>query len=316
MGKILEALKRTAACCPPEVGKPCLHRTSATEPELDDSELEASEVELPFVEVGPRKSFEASPGVLATRPMPPAVANEPADLARETMPLRKVTFRNIPPEMRDQQEAPSRFVPELIAFHNPEHPISQQYRHLLPPVLAAVPEARSQVLLFTSAVHGSGTTTVLLNVAITAVREARKRVVVVDGNLRRPALAERLGMPEAPGVREVLAGVVPLEKALRETEQTGLLALTAGLDCPANGLRFVAETIRSLLRQLRHRFDLVLVDGPRWDGQPDVVLLGTACDAVYLVLPEAEADSAQVDDLYQVIPEQGARLAGCIVAGN
>jgi Mrp family chromosome partitioning ATPase len=312
MGRILEALKRTAACLPPEMTRPCLHRTTVADV---DPASETPEEELPFVEVGPRKSFEASPDVLAAGPRPTAPVSEPAEPAGETMPLRKVTFRNIPPEQRGGVDTPSRFVPELVAYHNPGHPLSQQYRQLLPPLLAALPALGSQVLLFTSARDGSDTTTVLLNVAITAVRELRKRVAVVDGNLRRPALADRLGMPESPGVREVLAGMVPLEKALRESEQSGLLALTAGLGCAGNGLRFVAETIRSLLRQLRQRFDLVLVDGPRWDGRPDVVLLGSACDAVYLVLPENEADSTQVDDLYQVIPAQGGHLAGCIVAG-
>ncbi len=73
--------------------------------------------------------------------------------------------------------------------------------------------------------------------------------------------------------------------------------------------------MRSLLRRLRQQFDLVLVDGPRWDGQQDVVLLGTACDAVYLVVAEGEAESSQVGDLYVAIPAQGARLAGCILAG-
>ena len=59
---------------------------------------------------------------------------------------------------------------------------------------------------------------------------------------------------------------------------------------------------------------LVVVDGPSWDGRPEVVALALACDAVYLVLPDAEAESREADSLCQLIPEQGARLAGCILS--
>ncbi len=104
---------------------------------------------------------------------------------------------------------------------------------------------------------------------------------------------------------------------MRPTEQANLFALTAGGRDAGGGVRFVAETMRSLLRQLRQRSALVLVDGPRWDGRADGTALGAACDAVYLVVPEQEAETPQTDALLQLIPAHGARLAGCIlVAGS
>jgi Mrp family chromosome partitioning ATPase len=116
-----------------------------------------------------------------------------------------------------------------------------------------------------------------------------------------------------------------VETALQETDQINLWALPAGqaeplpagrtAAVPEAGPRFLAETLRSVFCQLRQRFDLILVDCPRWDCQADVVLLGTACDSVYLVVPEDERESPQVGELFQLIPEQGGHLAGCIVAG-
>ena len=69
-----------------------------------------------------------------------------------------------------------------------------------------------------------------------------------------------------------------------------------------------------LRARLGERGDLVLGDGPSWDGRSEVVLLGTACDAVYLVLPDSEAESPEAEALCQLIPEQGGRLAGCILS--
>jgi Mrp family chromosome partitioning ATPase len=206
-----------------------------------------------------------------------------------------------------------------VTFHAPEQPAAEQYRGLLAallPLPGVRGGERGPVLLFTACRSGAGATTIVLNVALTAAHQGRRRVVVVDGNLRRPAVARRLGLPAVPGVREVLAGTAGLDRALQPTEQDNLLALTAGLAASGPGTRFVAETTRSLLRQLRQRADLVLIDGPCWDGGPEVSALGPAADAVFLVVPEQEAEGPEADALLQAIPEQGARLAGCVLAGR
>jgi hypothetical protein len=64
---------------------------------------------------------------------------------------------------------------------------------------------------------------------------------------------------------------------------------------------------------LRQRFDLVLVAGPCWDGRPEIVALSALCDALYLVVPQAEAESAPVGELFRVIPDFGGPLRGCVV---
>jgi Mrp family chromosome partitioning ATPase len=262
---------------------------------------------VPFIEVGPRRSVEGSPEVLAG-PAPPVAENP--DEAR-------VVFRPLPALARPTRAGRSVLAPELVAYHAPQSPQAEQFRGLLAALLPACgPRAgeRGLALLFTAARPGTGATTVVLNIAITAACQGRQRVVVADANLRRPALAERLGLPAVPGLREVLAGTAGLDEALRPTDQADLLALTAGLAGPGTGTRFVASTTRSLLRQLRQRADLVLIDGPCWDGRPEAAALAAAADAVFLVLPEKDAESPQADALLRDLPGQGAHLAGCILA--
>jgi Mrp family chromosome partitioning ATPase len=136
----------------------------------------------------------------------------------------------------------------------------------------------------------------------------------VDANLRRPGIAPKLLLAESPGLHDVLAGTSPLAAAIQETEAINLFALTTGSAGADMGLRIVAATMRSLVRELRRRFQLVLIDGPRWDGRPEVVAAGVVCDSIYVVTPEAEAESPHVDQLLQVIPEQGGRLGGCVLS--
>jgi Mrp family chromosome partitioning ATPase len=140
--------------------------------------------------------------------------------------------------------------------------------------------------------------------------------VVIDANLCRPSVAEQLGLPAAPGLREVLIGAATLEQALQQTEQENLLALTAGLAISGSGPRFVAQTMRSLLRQLRQRAGMVFIDGPCWDGRAEATTLATAADVVYAVFPEKEAETSQADTQLQAISEQGGNVGGCILAGR
>jgi Mrp family chromosome partitioning ATPase len=223
-----------------------------------------------------------------------------------------VAFRPLPAQPPPLPPAAERFAPDLVAFHRPDHPVSEQYRSLLQTLTGPSPVAGAQVLLFTAAATAAGTTTAVLNLAVTAAREGDLRVVVVDADVGQPAVADRLGLPAAPGLHEVLAGTASLHEALRETGQANFQALTAG-KVRAGACRLAAEPMRSVLRHLRGRFDLILVDAPPWDGGPDVVALGSFGDAVYLVVRQDQAQAPEVTELLRLIPQQGSRLRGCIL---
>lgn len=312
MGRILDVLSRADKKAVAAEPLPVTPSASADDAQPLLVEME----EVPFIEVGPRKSMEASPSVLATSPAPLPLPLSTAPLAPSrsepttSLPApRSVQFRALP-----GRSARSSFAPELLAYHAPDQPAAQQYRDVLDGVVnAASASDRPAALLFTSALPRSGATTTLLNLAITAARGVR--LLVVDANFRRPAVAERLGLPAAPGLREVMAGTAALDEVIHPTELANLFVLTAGLR-DTSRVRFVAETLRSLLRQLRQRYPLVLVDGPRWDGKPEVSALAAVCDGVFVVTPESEAETPQTDALLRLIPEQGARLAGCILVAD
>jgi Mrp family chromosome partitioning ATPase len=312
MGRMLEALKQADTQRRAPRLAQVVANGSANE---NDLVAEAAAPEIPFIEWGPRKSMEASPSVLAS-PGPAARAARVPTIQDETAvalvaPPSRVAFRPLPSAQRAAKPAP-----ELIAFHDPSSAVSGQYRELLQALLAGQPAAEPQALLFTATHAGSGTTTTLLNTAITAARLGRRRIAVLDANLSAPAIAPALGLAEKPGLREVLSGVVSLDEALQETAQPDLTALTAGVTQATGGIRFMAETVRSLLRHLRQRFDLIFVDAPAWDGAAELTNLAAVCDAVYVVLPPNETDAPEVDELFRRIPEQGGKLAGCIIAGR
>jgi Mrp family chromosome partitioning ATPase len=277
--------------------------------------------DAPFIEVGgPRAELDASPEVVAaSRRAEEPLSAGPAHARLYVVPaepgpgLAQVSFRPLPAAPTVLPPACDRFARELVAFHQPEHPVSEQHRTLLAGIESQLPAGQPRVLFFTAPRPGAGTTTVLLNLAVTLAQRGRVRVAAVDANLERPAVAERLGLPRGPGLREILAGGVAPQRALRETGLDGLSAVAVGQARETNRAALAGEVMRSLLRYLRGRFDWVLVDGPYWDGSRHLGTLAGHCDAVYVILPEGLAEAVEVTELQNAIGQQGGRLRGCIL---
>lgn len=288
MGKLLETFRQTTEPAGGPLPRP-------------------AEEEVPFIEVGGRQApMEASPAVLATLPPHPAAGPRFRQLRAPAAEVRAVHFRPVAAE-----RTPAGFAPELVAFHRPEHTVSRQYQTLADAIAEQLPGRGSPLLLFTAAAPGVGATTVVLNLAVTLARR-RQGVVVVDAQRDRPAVAERLGLPTAPGLEEVLAGAVPLAEALQETGQEQLVALPAGRGRTRPGARWTADALRRLARQLRDRDGLVFLDAPCWDGRPDLLTLAALCDAVYLV----SADGEDVGGLLRDLPGDGVPLRGQILTSR
>lgn len=317
MGKMLETLKRAERQDQPhELAAP----TVRPEPSTVECPEPAPEEDIPFIEVGgPNKMVDASPAVLkadSARPgvlraavLKPALA--PAVPRATTLLVRDPMTVALRPRLEDERIPAARVAPELIAYHHPEHPVSEQYRTLLGQLLPAPAGDKGRTLLFASLAAGAGTTTAVLNLAVSACARFNLQTIVVDANLCRPAVAQRLGLPLSAGLHEVLAGTVALEPTIQKTAQDRLCALTAGTSAgPSAALP--TEAIRWVVAWLRERFDLICIDGPLCTESELGVLVPTA-DAIYLVLDQSEVVQPKARLATRTISQFGGRVAGYII---
>jgi protein-tyrosine kinase len=309
MGRMLEALKNTAVPRPssPEPAIKVLVPEADT---VDLSILDDDEAAVSFIEVGgPRHAIDASPDVLACKPPARAVVAAPAPESAPLTGTWPVRFQSLLATTIAARPVARRIAAELIAYHQPEQPASEAYRALLANLLSQLPSARGQALLFTAAAPWVGTTTVLLNLAITAAKQGNRRVLLVDGNARRPAVAERLDLPSTSGFREVLSTATSLQAALQETSQPGLYALAAGTSTgPLAG-----EAAVALLGQLCEQFDLVFVDAASWNEGSETSALAAGCDAVYLVQRSMDERQAPMPNPVSLLRQPPGNLRGCIM---
>lgn len=250
-----------------------------------------AEEDVPFIEVGgPRPVSGAVP------PTPtPATA-----LGRGGFGIRFMPFA--------VGKLPGRgLTPELVAFHQPDHSVSVQYRSLVAEVVTQLPGSNPRVLMLVGSAAGAGTTTVMLNLAVTLAKQDGTRVAVIDANFARPAVAAKLGVAAGPGLREVLARHTPLAWSLQDTAQANLVALSCGkVTTPVEDF-----TLAPHVEQLRPRYDWVLIDAGVWGDDASQITDG--CDAVYLILPQSDAAKPEVAALQTAILESTGRLRGSVL---
>ncbi len=316
MARTLQALRRDDHSERPSVAAVAAPSVDAPE-QVED---------IPFIEVGGKNTpMEASASVLACSPQPvaplhlhrPEAIEEHTSSQKKDPPLQPkaepmVAFRSLSTEAQVLAPAQERIAPELFAFHQPEHKLSRQFELVANAIREQKGSGQARVQCFTAASPQIDSSAVALNLAIVEARRKAARLVVVDAQLEDAKTTARLGLTGRPGLRDVLGGLCSLQKVLIDTGIESLTALTAGCESSAPCV-IAGDAMLAVLRHLRARFDCVMIDAPAWDGRPDVTALGSACDAVYLVVGKDEAETVHTRRLLKLIAAQGGPLKGCIL---
>lgn len=170
----------------------------------------------------------------------------------------------------------------------------------------------ARTLVVTSAVPGEGKSTTACNLAI-VFAEAGKRVVLVDADLRRPRLAEYLGVDGTVGVTNVLAGQATVDDALQEWGTSGVFVLPSGSVPPNPSELLGSRNMASLLESLRGGFDMVIVDTPPLLPVTDGALAATLVDGTVLVFRCGKTSAAQVRSASEALAAVDAKVLGSVL---
>jgi capsular exopolysaccharide synthesis family protein len=201
---------------------------------------------------------------------------------------------------------------ELVVRQCPQSVLAESYRQTWTLVEKALSQSGHQTLLLVGGLPGSGNTTVVTNIAAAAAAAGRT-VAVIDADFRRPRLAEAMGVPDdGAGLGEVLTEETTADEALNTTE-VGITVMTAGR--PANRVieRLNNGQFESLLAELRHRFDLVLVDAPPAVVAGDAMVMANKVDAAVLVVRAFQEQRGLVARLMNQLVDAQCELLGVIL---
>ncbi|HEV3146020.1 MAG TPA: hypothetical protein VGZ47_19190 [Gemmataceae bacterium] len=285
-------------------------RIAPLESDHDDDENSS----VPFIEIGGPDGRSKAPTARPARPavIPMSRAEvKPVEAPKPLAPAPsyyRVSFQPLPTPRWSGLPQEKRLSAELVAYHEPHHAVSLQYQSILQAIDEQLSGIRARVILLCSLRPKAGTTSVLLNLAVSCAKQGH-RVLALDADFAQPNLADRLGIAPGPGLRESLARTVPSTWALQETAEANLHAVAAG-QSPAEP---PLDLLPGLLDQFRHRFEWIFVDAGEWIQRPEKRALLMASTAAYLVLTPPDFEAPEADNLLSEIGVHGSKLRGYVL---
>ena len=198
----------------------------------------------------------------------------------------------------------------LVTAHYPKSPISEAYRAMRTNLQFTSLDRTVRSLVVTSPSPGEGKSTTLANLGV-VFAQAGSSVILVDSDLRRPALHKIWQMPNREGLTTVLLeGDIALQRCLKETAIPNLRVLTSGPLPPNPSELLGSQRMHRILELLLEEADVVLFDSPPTLPVTDATVLGKQVDGVLLIADAAKTRREQARKAAEGLRQVGVTMLG------
>lgn len=200
----------------------------------------------------------------------------------------------------------------LITQLEPKSPVSEAFRALRTGVHFSAINRNKKIILMTSTFPGEGKSTVISNLAVTLVQTGA-RVLLLDCDLRRPALHDVFGHSQLPGLSEILAGDSTFESVIHNTGIKGLDLISAGTTPPNPSELLGSGQMADLLVSMQQHYDHILIDAPPVLAVTDAPLLTAHCDVVLVTIETGRVPVKAVRRMIEMLVSVKAPVAGIVI---
>ncbi|MER5422716.1 polysaccharide biosynthesis tyrosine autokinase [Streptosporangium roseum] len=167
-------------------------------------------------------------------------------------------------------------------------------------------------LVVTSCLPGEGKSSTAANLAIT-LAQAGWRVILVDGDLRRPRIPRYLGIEGTTGLTDVLIERARLQDVIQTWGEADLAVLPSGQIPPNPSELLGSRGMRNVLAQLTETYDMVIVDAPPLLPITDAATLAAVCDGTLLIARYGKTRREQVVRATEMLSSINARMVGAVL---
>lgn len=200
----------------------------------------------------------------------------------------------------------------LITYNNPKSPISEAYRVLRTNIQYSSIDNPLKVIVVTSSGPGEGKSTTVINTAITFA-QAGSKVLVIDGDLRKPKIHKLMGLENKNGLTNILASKGDFKESIKQVGIDGIEIITCGAIPPNPSELLSSKQMKMLIQQLREEYDLIMIDAPPVGNVTDAAILSTICDGTILVTASGQVDVASVKRAKELLQKVNANIVGVVL---
>lgn len=195
-------------------------------------------------------------------------------------------------------------------------PFLEAFRSLYTNIRLLNSDTQIRSLIITSATPGDGKSTTALYLA-QAAAALGQRVLLVDTDLRRPKLHERLKLENDLGLSNVISSDLNFEKVLQRSPlEANLTVLTAGLIPPDPTRLLSSQKMQNLMEQFQSSFDLVIYDTPPVLGLADAKLIASKTDGIIMVVGLASTRRSALTQALDAIKLSSVGVLGVVANGS
>jgi capsular exopolysaccharide synthesis family protein len=172
-----------------------------------------------------------------------------------------------------------------------------------------------KVVMVVSAVSGEGKTSLSSQLAASLARGGR-RTLLIDADLRKPAVHALFNLAESPGLSDVLRGEVPVAEAVQPTPVPNLFLLPAGSRDEQAAQALAHDGLAVVFATLRQAYDFVLVDSSPVLPVPDALMVVRHVDGVLFSIMQRVSRLPRVQAACERLAMVGARILGAVLSGS
>ncbi|GBF76003.1 hypothetical protein PA598K_04442 [Paenibacillus sp. 598K] len=196
---------------------------------------------------------------------------------------------------------------------NPESAIAEAYRAIRTRIAFPADGKELKVIMITSTKKGEGKSSTAANVAI-SIAQTGKRVVLIDADLRRPALHQMFGVINHTGLANFLANLsVEPQEVVRSLHIENLAFIPSGLTPPNPAELLTMPRMDELLEYLKQAYDVIIVDTPPALSVSDAQIVAAKSDGVVVVVEYGKVNRSNAKKVSFYLNQVNAKLLGVVL---
>lgn len=200
----------------------------------------------------------------------------------------------------------------LLTQVPPQSGRAESFRQLRTNLQFAHVSQKSKTVLITSSLPGEGKTTTAVNLAI-SIAQAGQTVALIDADLRRPMIAEYLGLERQVGLTTALVGDADVNELLQPWGENELYVLASGQIPPNPSELLGSDEMRSLIVRLEEAFDSVIIDAPPLLPVTDAAVLAQHAGGVLLVVGSQKTKLGELEKSVSALEMVNADILGIVL---
>lgn len=169
-----------------------------------------------------------------------------------------------------------------------------------------------KTILITSSAPQEGKTTIAVNLA-GSFAHSKKKVLLIDCDLRKPSVHKLFEKEKVPGLIDYLVGSVKLEEVLMKSKIQNLSFISSGTIPPNPAEMLDSQEMRNFLKQLREKFDLIILDSPPIIAVTDSEILTSMVDGTLLVVSSESTEIDMMERSVELIRRENTQFLGTVL---